>query len=124
MSPEVRSHPVVARPHLLCVLLSFAVAGALTAPAAAQPRRDKGERGAPAKRGDGDNKPAGDAKGGDKKSDKPKVLDFTGLEFEGRLRTPQLLYFLDRASEELERASLERRSFLREVVRSVDEEEL
>ncbi len=52
---------------------------------------------------------------------KPKVFDFTGLDISGRLRTPQLLYFLDRATEELERASLERRSFIPEMVRSVDE---
>lgn len=52
---------------------------------------------------------------------KAKVFDFTGLDISGRLRTPQLLYFLDRANEELERASLERRSFIPEMVRSVDE---
>jgi hypothetical protein len=57
-------------------------------------------------------------------ADKPPVHDFTGIQFEGRLRTPQLLYFLDRAAEELERASLERRSFLPELVRSIDEEGL
>ncbi|HVV88634.1 MAG TPA: hypothetical protein VHE35_36570 [Kofleriaceae bacterium] len=55
---------------------------------------------------------------------KPKVFDFTGLDLAGRLRTPQLLYFLDRASEELERASLERRSFIPAMVRSIDENNL
>lgn len=55
---------------------------------------------------------------------KPKVFDFTGLDLAGRLRTPQLLYFLDRASEELERASLERRSFIPAMVRSIDERDL
>lgn len=55
---------------------------------------------------------------------KPKVFDFTGLDISGRLRTPQLMYFLERASEELERASLRRRSFIPELVRSIDEEAL
>ncbi len=53
-----------------------------------------------------------------------KEFDFTGIDLVGRLRSPQLLYFLDRASEELELASLKRRSFIPEMVRSVDEEAL
>lgn len=61
-------------------------------------------------------RPAAAAKGG--KS--PKVMDFTGLDVEGKLRTPQLLYFLGRAQEELDRASLERRSFMPELSRSLD----
>jgi hypothetical protein len=50
-----------------------------------------------------------------------KEFDFTGLDLSGSMRMPQLLYFLDRANEELERASLERRSFIPEMVRSLDE---
>jgi hypothetical protein len=108
------------------VLLGAVAALALAAgPAAAQPGK-KAQPSGPAgpagkdtpKPGAGsDVEPAGPApKGG-----KAKVFDFTGLDISGRLRTPQLLYFLDRANEELERASLERRSFIPEMVRSVDE---
>jgi hypothetical protein len=53
-----------------------------------------------------------------------KVFDFSALELGGSERMPQLLYFLDRAEEELERASLERRSFVPEMMRSLDEENL
>ena len=92
---------------LLCALL-WTTSGALAQP-------DKGKK----------DTPKGDKKKDDtKKDDKPNVIDFEGMNFNGQLRTPQLLYFLDRAAEELERASLERRSFIPEMVRSIDEEGL
>ena len=55
---------------------------------------------------------------------KTQVFDFTGLQLGGRLRTPQLLYFLDRAEQELDRAALEKRSFIPEMTRSMEEERL
>lgn len=76
-----------------------------------------------------DEKPTVRAKGEAKiikrgKKGKEKLFDFTGLQLEGNLRMPQLLYFLDRANQELERASLERRTFIPEMVRTIDEEAL
>ncbi len=86
--------------------------------------------------------PPEDSSGGDKASDtaktptltgggaapagskKEKTFDFNALDLNGRMRTPQLLYFLERANEELERASLEKRSFIPHMVRSVEEEAL
>jgi hypothetical protein len=66
---------------------------------------------------------AGPADKTDKKS-KEKNFDFDNLKLNGQLRTPQLLYFLERANEELERASLEKRSFIPHMVRSVEQEAL
>jgi hypothetical protein len=84
-------------------------------PAAAQPK-GKADKGSPTKAD-----PA--AKSPDKKP-KEKTFDFNNLKLNGQLRTPQLLYFLERANEELERASLEKRSFIPHIVRSVEEEAL
>ena len=70
----------------------------------------------------GDAKDTKDLKKG--KDGKPKTFDFTALDLNGRMRSPQLLYFLERANEELERASLEKRSFIPHMVRSLEEEQL
>lgn len=59
----------------------------------------------------------------DKKTDanKEKTFDFAAMGIEGRVLAPQLLYLLGRIKVELERGSLEGRSFVPELVRSVDE---
>jgi hypothetical protein len=87
----------------------------LVTPALAQPKKkDVAPTPAPA--------PAGDKKL--PKKQEPKTFDFNALDLNGRMRSPQLLYFLERANEELERASLEKRSFIPHMVRSVEEEQL
>ncbi len=55
---------------------------------------------------------------------KEQNFNFNDLNLNGRSRSPQLLYFLERANEELERASLEKRSFIPHMVRTVEEEAL
>jgi len=83
-------------------------------PAYAQPK-GKADKGSPGR---------SDASGKTDKKQKEKTFDFENLKLNGQLRTPQLLYFLERANEELERASLEKRSFIPHMVRSVEEEAL
>ncbi|MEZ4367239.1 MAG: hypothetical protein R2939_13285 [Kofleriaceae bacterium] len=103
----------------MCALVALAPTLASGQPAgkgAGKPAPSKPPAPAPA--------PDDDAGPKGKPAGKAKVFDFTGLDISGRLRTPQLLYFLERASEELERASLKRRSFIPELVRSIDEESL
>jgi hypothetical protein len=103
-------------------LLSTLFVCALVAPSAAQPKKgDKAPVPVPAAQKapeKGEKKDNGSAK------DKVKNFDFNALDLNGRMRTPQLLYFLERANEELERASLEKRSFIPHMVRSVEEEQL
>jgi len=52
---------------------------------------------------------------------KEKTFDFAAMGIEGRVLAPQLLYLLGRIKVELERGDLEARSFIPELVRSVDE---
>jgi len=102
----------------LVATAALAVMCAISLPsiAMAQPKKAKPTAAAPA----GDS-----AKATDKKAaNKEKNFDFNNLQLNGKLRTPQLLYFLERANEELERASLEKRSFIPHMVRSVEEEQL
>jgi len=105
---------------VLCVMIAFAIAAVSGEAADAQGKR---RRTAQRK----ESKPAAGAKksGGEKsKGKKEQRFDFTGFELAGSVRMPQLLYFLDRAEEELERASLERRTFVPEMLKSLDEENL
>jgi hypothetical protein len=60
----------------------------------------------------------------DGKKPKEQNFNFNDLNLNGRSRSPQLLYFLERANEELERASLEKRSFIPHLVRTVEDEAL
>lgn len=95
-------------------LLAMLCVCALVAPVAAQPEK----KSPPAAK---DDKPKGKD---DKKPAKDQVFNFEGLGLAGKNRSPQLLYFLERANEELERASLQKRSFIPHIVRSVEEEKL
>ena len=97
----------------------LAVMCAISLPSAVMAQPKKGKPAAAAGSTDG-------AKATDKKAagNKEKNFDFNNLQLNGQLRTPQLLYFLERANEELERASLEKRSFIPHMVRSLEEEAL
>lgn len=50
--------------------------------------------------------------------EKVKVFRFSGLDVAGRLKSPQLLYFLNRLRAEFDRPRLPHRSFIPELQRS------
>ena len=50
-----------------------------------------------------------------------KTVEFGGLDIEGQLKTPQMLYFLNRLRAEFERPQLPHRSFMPELQRSTKE---
>jgi hypothetical protein len=99
---------------LATAVLSLALVCAISYPAGAQPKAKPAAKPAA----------AAPASASAKTEKKEKNFDFNNLQLNGQLRTPQLLYFLERANEELERASLEKRSFIPHMVRSVEEEAL
>ncbi len=53
-----------------------------------------------------------------------KVMRFSGLELEGRLKSPQLLYFVNRVRAEFDRPKLPHRSFMPELERSTKRDPL
>ncbi len=98
--------------------IALALMCALVVPAAAQPKK---KTPTPAVEKSADEKSAAAKK---KQPAKEQTFDFNALDLNGRTRTPQLLYFLERANEELERATLEKRSFIPDMVRTLEEENL
>jgi hypothetical protein len=50
-----------------------------------------------------------------------KTYTFGGLDIDGKLRTPQLLYFLNRMKSELDTTTPDKRSFIPELRRSTEE---
>ena len=104
----------------LVLLLTQAKAGghAGKRPAASEARRAKGDNGASkgeTAKGDEDKAP---------KTLKTKVYTFGALDVEGKLKTPQLLYFLNRIKLELETSTPDKRSFMKELEQSTDDKNL
>lgn len=56
-----------------------------------------------------------------KTGQKSKQYTFGGLDIDGKLKTPQLLYFLNRMKSEFDTTAPDKRSFIPELKRSTDE---
>ena len=70
-----------------------------------------------------DAKPAAEAKSGGKNV-KTKTYTFGAMDVEGKLKTPQLLYFLNRVKLELDMSAPDKRSFMKELGQSADDKSL
>ncbi len=58
------------------------------------------------------------------KPSKTKVYSFGAMDVEGKLKTPQLLYFLNRVKLELDMSAPAERSFMKELARTADDPNL
>ncbi|MES1205690.1 MAG: hypothetical protein ABUS79_07100 [Pseudomonadota bacterium] len=75
----------------------------------------------------GDMQPAdadGQTGGATIKPAKTKTYTFGAMDVEGKLKTPQLLYFLNRVKLELEMSAPDHRSFMKELERTADDPNL
>ena len=55
---------------------------------------------------------------------KTKTYTFGAMDVEGKLKTPQLLYFLNRVKLELDMSTPDKRSFMKELEKSADDKSL
>jgi hypothetical protein len=90
------------------------------------PKADKPDKAAAAPEGKSDD--AAEAKAPTKSADgktlKTKTYTFGAMDVEGKLKTPQLLYFLNRVKLELDMSAPDKRSFMKELARSADDKSL
>ena len=87
-------------------------------------RSAKADRPAPPRGGDDDGSVAMPTKTADGKTIKTKTYTFGAMDVEGKLKTPQLLYFLNRVKLELDMSAPDKRSFMKELVKSADDKSL
>ncbi len=118
MSRDVWWYPTMGRVAIL------ALVGALVGTSVAamgQEARGRTEASAPTGAGADDDLPgagAAEDEVTEEGGSKVKVYQFGGLDISGRLKSPQLLYFLNRLRAEFDRPRLPHRSFMPELVRS------
>ena len=67
---------------------------------------------------------SGKTVGADGKTYKSKTYSFGAMDVEGKLKTPQLLYFLNRVKLELDMSAPDTRSFMKELEKSADDKNL
>jgi hypothetical protein len=74
--------------------------------------------------GEGAKTAVAEGTGGSGKTFKSKTYNFGAMDVEGKLKTPQLLYFLNRVKLELDMSAPDTRSFMKELEKSADDKNL
>lgn len=102
---------------LMLVLVGSTLGGSIVA--LAQDRSERAPAPAPTS---GDQAPTKDGQAKsevrEERGEKVKAFQFSGLDIEGQLKSPQMLYFLNRLRAEFGRPRLPHRSFMPELQRS------
>ena len=94
------------------------------APTIVAERSAKVEKPAPRAAADDDGATTTPSKTADGKTIKTKTYTFGAMDVEGKLKTPQLLYFLNRVKLELDMSAPDKRSFMKELEQSADDKNL
>jgi hypothetical protein len=127
---------VTARALSLVALLALAPSAAAAksrgarpapAPAAVAERSAKVDKPAPTRADKTDQTDSGGAaptKTTDGKTIKTKTYTFGAMDVEGKLKTPQLLYFLNRVKLELDMSAPDKRSFMKELAKTSEDKSL
>lgn len=95
---------------------------AAPSPAAPADTSSSGETATAADSGDTTTAPVNGVAAGTKV--KTKTYTFGAMDVEGKLKTPQLLYFLNRVKLELDMSAPDHRSFMKELAQSADDKSL
>src|SRR3954467_13400158 len=96
----------------LVTLVAFLVVASAVTPATAQKKKTPGK---------GDSNDGGPTQVDPKTGQKSKQYTFGGLDIDGKLKTPQLLYFLNRMKSEFDTTAPDKRSFIPELKQSTSE---
>ena len=106
----------------LSVLMVLVIVGSLLGGSIVAVAQDRGERAPVPAPSAGDDAPtkSDQAKSEvrQERGEKVKAFQFSGLDIEGQLKSPQMLYFLNRLRAEFGRPRLPHRSFMPELQRS------
>lgn len=106
----------------LSLLVTLVLIGSLLGGSIVAVAQDRGERAPAPAPSSGDEAPSKSDQAKtevrEERGEKVKAFQFTGLDIEGQLKSPQMLYFLNRLRAEFGRPRLPHRSFMPELQRS------